>query len=121
MTSEIPDPTMAGFLADHFPPNAVAPFVAALVADTVPCTGELFSVGGGIASRVFLGITPGYLAARDAEAEDYLAHFDDILDVAGFEVPADAMAEVAYRARQLGVALAAPTLGADERADSAVW
>jgi hypothetical protein len=56
MTSDIPDQRFRDFLAERFPPECCAPFVAALVSESVPCSGELFSVGGGVAARVFLAV-----------------------------------------------------------------
>jgi NAD(P)-dependent dehydrogenase (short-subunit alcohol dehydrogenase family) len=111
MTSDIPDERFRDFLAERFPPERCAPFVAALVSESVPCSGELFSVGGGIAARVFLGVTPGWVAPGPATIDDYLSHFADVYAHEGFFVPGDAMAEVAYRSRQLGADLSHPTLG----------
>ena len=47
MTAAIPDPTIVAWLEAWFPPEKVAPFVALLCHDSVPCTGETFVVGGG--------------------------------------------------------------------------
>jgi NAD(P)-dependent dehydrogenase (short-subunit alcohol dehydrogenase family) len=111
MTAGIPDQQFREFLGSHFSPDLVAPFVGALVAEEAPCTGEVFSVGGGIASRLVLGFTPGYRATAVPSIADYLAHFDQICDTDGLEVAESSMQEIAYRARQLDVGEWAPTLG----------
>jgi NAD(P)-dependent dehydrogenase (short-subunit alcohol dehydrogenase family) len=107
MTADIPDPAFVDFLRRHFPPEAAAPFVLALASRDVPCSGELFSVGGGVAARVTLGIVPGAVLGPTASPERWLARFDDVMDLAGQQVPPHAMAEVALRAQQIGAALAA--------------
>jgi NAD(P)-dependent dehydrogenase (short-subunit alcohol dehydrogenase family) len=111
MTAGIPDQQFREFLGAHFSPDLVAPFVGALVADDVPCTGELFSIGGGIASRIVLGFTPGYRPGTAPSIADYLAHFDQICDTDGLVVAESSMYEIAYRARQLDIEGWAPTLG----------
>lgn len=41
-------------------PEAVAPLVAVLVDENCPTNGELFAVGGGLVSRIFVSETAGY-------------------------------------------------------------
>jgi NAD(P)-dependent dehydrogenase (short-subunit alcohol dehydrogenase family) len=108
LTQQIPSATFRGFLEHHFPPSAVAPFVGALLADEVPCSGETFSVGAGIAARVAVATVPGYVAAEPS-VDDYLTHFDRVMATDGMWVPAGSMDEVEARAGQLGVALRNPT------------
>jgi NAD(P)-dependent dehydrogenase (short-subunit alcohol dehydrogenase family) len=110
LTEQIPDDDFRAFLAARFEPAKVAPFVAALLSDDVPCSGEVFSVGAGIAARVVLGTVPGYVSAEPS-IEEYLAHFDEVCDIGGLFVPGNSMEEVAHRAAQLGIDLANPTLG----------
>ncbi len=110
LTQQIPEGSFRSFLASGFDPDLVAPFVGALVSDDVPCTGEVFSVGGGVAARLFLGMARGYRSDQPS-VDDYLAHFDEICDTDGFFIPADSMAEIAYRAEQLDIELDQPTLG----------
>src|SRR5207237_177446 len=57
LTAQVPDDTFRDFLAEHFQPEKVAPFVAALVHESNTINGECFSVGAGRAARVFLGQT----------------------------------------------------------------
>lgn len=105
MTADIPDAAFCKFLAEHFPPERAATFVGALVSEEVPCSGELFSVGGGIAARVAIAFNAGYVGSIDATIDDYLANFDTVRDTCDLIMPAHAMEEVAVRARQLGVPL----------------
>jgi len=111
MTAGIPDDQFCKFLKANFDPELVAPFVGSLVTEEVPCSGEVFSVGGGIASRLVLGFTPGYQAGTTPSIVDYLAHFDQICDTEGLVVANSSMSEIAYRAHQLGVGGWEPTLG----------
>jgi NAD(P)-dependent dehydrogenase (short-subunit alcohol dehydrogenase family) len=110
LTEQVPDEAFRTFLSSSFDPALVAPFVAALVSDEVPCTGEVFTVGGGIAARVFLGMAQGYRAEQPT-AGDFLAHFDEVCDLQGSFHPANSMEEIAYRASQLGIDYASPTMG----------
>jgi NAD(P)-dependent dehydrogenase (short-subunit alcohol dehydrogenase family) len=107
MTADIPDAAFVDFLRQHFPPEAVAPFVLALASREVPCSGELFSVGGGMAARVTLGIVPGAVLGAAASPGAWLSRFDEVMDLAGQQIPPHAMAEVAFRAQQIGAALQA--------------
>jgi hypothetical protein len=108
MTAAIPDTAFRQFLEQHFPADAAAPFVVALCSSGVPCSGELFSVGGGIAARVALGYVPGVVLGAGARPEDYLQHFADVLSERDMRIARTAMDEVSFRAEQLGVALGNP-------------
>jgi NAD(P)-dependent dehydrogenase (short-subunit alcohol dehydrogenase family) len=105
MTADIPDPAFRAFLESNFPPESAAPFVVVLASRGVPCSGELFSVGGGMAARVALGYTPGLVLGADNVADQWLARFDEVLATEGLRIAPHAMDEVAYRAQQLGAAL----------------
>jgi hypothetical protein len=72
-----------------FPPSAVAPLVALLAHEDVPCNGETFDVGGGRFGRVFFGITDGYRGSVDQTLEDVRDHFDEAMDMSHFEVISD--------------------------------
>ena len=106
MTADIPDPAFRSFLATHFQPELAAPFVIALASRDVPCSGELFSVGGGMAARVALGYVPGRVLGASAAPEDWLAQFDGVLSTEGLRVAPHALDEVAFRAQQVGAVLA---------------
>jgi NAD(P)-dependent dehydrogenase (short-subunit alcohol dehydrogenase family) len=72
-------------------PAAVAPMVAYLAHEACDVSGEVFLAGGGRFSRLFLGVTPGYLAPDPAKAsiEDIAANWAAIHDEAGYYVPTD--------------------------------
>jgi len=114
LTAEIPDDGLRTLLAHFFKADHVAPFVAVLADEEVPCTGETFSVGGGRAARVFLGVAPGYLSADPGAATpgEYLANFDRILATEDHVVATGAMDEVVLAARMLGIDAGTPTIGA---------
>jgi hypothetical protein len=107
LTRQIPSARFRDFLEGHFPPSAVAPFVGALLAEEVPCSGETFSVGGGIAARVALATVPGFVAPKPT-VEAYLDNFGRVMGDELF-VPAGSMDEVGFRAHQLGVDLRDPS------------
>jgi NAD(P)-dependent dehydrogenase (short-subunit alcohol dehydrogenase family) len=89
MTAAIPHPPTVDWLEKWFPPEKVSPFVAFLCHESVPCTGETFTVGGGRAAHVVFAHTAGYFEP-DATPESFRDHFDDVmadqdpLDTSGF-------------------------------------
>lgn len=106
MTADIPDPEFRAFLEANFPPERAAPFVVALASRDVPCSGELFSIGGGMAARVVLGYTQGLVLNKYNNADHWLARFESVMDNEGLRIAPHAMDEVSFRANQLGAALA---------------
>jgi NAD(P)-dependent dehydrogenase (short-subunit alcohol dehydrogenase family) len=76
----------AGEFARRFPPSGVAAGVALLAHESVPCTGELFTIGGGRMARIFLGLTEGATAHDPA---DYLRQWDRVFSPARFAVVTD--------------------------------
>jgi NAD(P)-dependent dehydrogenase (short-subunit alcohol dehydrogenase family) len=91
-------------LAPRRTTDAVAVLVAVLASRACPVTGEAYSAGFGRFARVFVGVTPGWVADRvsDLKAEDVLRHFDQIRDLEGFIVPRDQFDEIAAIAEQVG-------------------
>jgi NAD(P)-dependent dehydrogenase (short-subunit alcohol dehydrogenase family) len=83
-----------GDLSDKIDPALVAVAVIALGHPSCDLTGRIISAGGGRVSEVFLGVTPGYFS-EDLTPEGVLAHVEEITDRSRFEVPGDAMEEVA--------------------------
>ena len=89
MTAAIPHPPTVEWLEKWFAPEKVAPFVAYLCHESVPCNGETFTVGGGRAADVVFAHTRGYFDT-DASPESYRDHFDEVmaddepLDTSGF-------------------------------------
>lgn len=100
MTANIPDEAFRGFLEKHFTADKVAPFVVWLASAGVPVSGEIFSVGGGRAARVVLGVAGD---AVGATPEAYAERVDELMDMGAVEFPRDATAEVRLAARGLGL------------------
>jgi NAD(P)-dependent dehydrogenase (short-subunit alcohol dehydrogenase family) len=72
-------------------PAAVAPMVAYLAHEACDVSGEVYVAGGGRFSRLFVGVTPGYLHPDPAKAtvDDVAANWAAIQDETGYYVPAD--------------------------------
>ena len=75
MTEMIQDDEFRNFLELHYPPERVAPLVTWLCHEELPCTGQIFTAGGGRVARVFLGVTPGF-TAEGLTPEALRDHFD---------------------------------------------
>ena len=91
---------LLGPIAEKLAPECVTPLVTYLVSEQCELTHELFSVGGGRFSRVFVGLVPGWNAGPEAavSAEDIAANLDSIRDQEGYIVPtsiADEMGQIA--------------------------
>jgi NAD(P)-dependent dehydrogenase (short-subunit alcohol dehydrogenase family) len=98
-------PEFAPVMEAGFPPERIAPFVAALLTRECPCTGETFVVGGGRAARVVLATVPGITDITDID--DVLNRFDQIMDTGDLYIPPEATAQVLYECQQIGLDLAA--------------
>jgi len=77
-----------------FDPDLVAPVVAYLAHDECAATGEVFSVGGGQVSRLFLARSAGYYS-RELSPELVRDHIDQIRDTTAYTIPADTSEETA--------------------------
>lgn len=73
----------SGEFERRFTADAVAAGVALLCHPALPCSGEMFAVGGGKMSRVFLGMAEGSAAGTP---EGFLADWDRIISPAPFAV-----------------------------------
>ena len=80
MTAEL----MPG-LEEMLRPDKVTPVVVYLAHEDCPVTGEVYSAGGGVVARYFIGLTEGYVN-RDLTAEDVRDHFDQIRDESNYIV-----------------------------------
>jgi len=83
---------LLGPLADLVAPELVMPLALYLVSEPCTLTHEIFSVGGGKYSRVFIGETPGWFAGKGTHptVEDIAEHLDDIRSEDGYTVPGNA-------------------------------
>ena len=77
---------LLGALGDKLAPELISPVVAWLVHEDCEATSELYSVGGGTVSRMFIGLTPGYFDP-DLTTEDVRDHWAEINDEEGYIVP----------------------------------
>jgi NAD(P)-dependent dehydrogenase (short-subunit alcohol dehydrogenase family) len=77
---------LLGPLGDALSPELITPLVAWLVSDECTTTGEVYSAAGGIISRFFIGLTPGYYNPA-LTVEDVRDHWDAIRDPEGYIIP----------------------------------
>jgi NAD(P)-dependent dehydrogenase (short-subunit alcohol dehydrogenase family) len=83
-------------------PARVSPVVAWLAHEACTTTGEVFSIGGGMVARFFLGLTPGFID-DDLDIESVESHMAEICSEDGYEVLRSAGDEFkAMRRRLLG-------------------
>mgnify|MGYP001325693975 CR=1 FL=1 len=75
---------MPGF-EDKLKPELVTPIVVWLAHEECPVTGEIYSAGGGVVARFFIGLTQGYVNDQ-MTVEDVRDHFDQIRDETGYVV-----------------------------------
>jgi NAD(P)-dependent dehydrogenase (short-subunit alcohol dehydrogenase family) len=80
-------------MGEKLDPALVSPLVAYLASEACPVSGEVYSAAGGIISRFFIGLTPGYYNP-ELTAEDVAEHFDEIRAEDGYIVPEDISAEI---------------------------
>jgi NAD(P)-dependent dehydrogenase (short-subunit alcohol dehydrogenase family) len=80
---------LLGPLADSLEPEQVTPLVCYLVSEECDITHEVFSVGGGKFSRIFVAMAPGWAAGKGAKPsiEEVRDHMDEIRNQEGYAVP----------------------------------
>jgi NAD(P)-dependent dehydrogenase (short-subunit alcohol dehydrogenase family) len=90
-------PGLAEFVEEHYPPEHVANASLWLLHPSAEATGETYSVGGGFAARVTVGVGWGW-ADPEATPEDYRRHAAEIraLD-RGIVFPHDGGDELNFR------------------------
>lgn len=71
------------------PPERCGPIVCFLAHESCTVSNEVFDIGGGVVSRIFVGLTKGYLNP-DMTIEDVAANIGQIMDETGYAVPSDA-------------------------------
>ena len=92
--------TLMGDLGPKLKPELVTPVVVWLAHHDCPVTGEVYSAGGGVVARFFIGLTPGYVNAA-LTVEDVRDNFAQIRDETGYVVPANNGEELGKVFRQL--------------------
>jgi NAD(P)-dependent dehydrogenase (short-subunit alcohol dehydrogenase family) len=90
---------LLGDLAAKLEPASVAPAVAYLCSEACQLTGEIWSVGGGSVSRVFVALADGYFKHPDRDGlltiEDVAANLEAIRSEDDYIVPFSAQDEFA--------------------------
>jgi NAD(P)-dependent dehydrogenase (short-subunit alcohol dehydrogenase family) len=85
---------LLGPLVEKLDPGLVSPAVAYLASEECPVTGEVYSVGGGRVSRVFIAEGPGYFK-KDMTLEDVRDNWETIRAEADYVIPTSANSEIA--------------------------
>jgi NAD(P)-dependent dehydrogenase (short-subunit alcohol dehydrogenase family) len=92
---------LMGDLGAKLKPELVTPVVVWLCHEDCPVTGEVYSAGGGVVARFFVGLTQGYVNP-ELTVEDVRDHFEQIRDESGYVVPAHNGDELRKIFKQLG-------------------
>jgi NAD(P)-dependent dehydrogenase (short-subunit alcohol dehydrogenase family) len=96
------DDQLAEILTSLFPARHVAPVVAFLAHEGVPCTGELLHAAGRRTGRIFLAATEGVVSEGDPTPESLCEHFSRIRSTEGFRTPQSVGASMAFSLARLG-------------------
>jgi NAD(P)-dependent dehydrogenase (short-subunit alcohol dehydrogenase family) len=89
---------LLGEVLDYFQPEQVSPAVAYLASEECEYTSELWSVGGGSVSRIFVALTDGYFKHPQSGAisvDDIVANLREIRSEDGYIVPFSSQDEFA--------------------------
>jgi hypothetical protein len=94
---------LLGPLAAAVEPDLVTPLSLYLVSEGCPLTHEIFSVGGGKYSRVFVAETPGWFAGKGVvpTVEDVAEHIGEIRAEDGYSIPGNANDDIALLLKAL--------------------
>jgi hypothetical protein len=96
-----PDQAIREWMKASFAAAEIAPLVAFLAHETVPCSGEVFAVGARRCARIAIVAAPGY--QRDEGAltiEDVAAHWAEVIDIEHAQLMRNSRDESAmYRGR----------------------
>jgi NAD(P)-dependent dehydrogenase (short-subunit alcohol dehydrogenase family) len=102
LTGSLPEGPMKQMFAEHFPPEAVASFVAWLCHPSCPVSGESFSVGGGRAARVVLGENRGVRLDDGADPAAWGSVVEALMATDEVVFPRSMNDEVTWQAHTLG-------------------
>jgi NAD(P)-dependent dehydrogenase (short-subunit alcohol dehydrogenase family) len=80
---------LLGPMASALDPACVSPLVAWLCSEQCDVTHEIYSVGGGRFARIFVGLTPGWIAGKAAvpSIEEIRDHMGRIRDTDRYTIP----------------------------------
>jgi NAD(P)-dependent dehydrogenase (short-subunit alcohol dehydrogenase family) len=87
-------------LEEKLKPELVTPVVVYLCHEECPVTGEIYSAGGGVVARYFVGLTQGYVNTQHT-VEDIRDNFEQIRDETGYMVGSSNGDELKKLFRQL--------------------
>ncbi|HYH50547.1 MAG TPA: SDR family oxidoreductase [Acidimicrobiia bacterium] len=95
---------LLGPMAELVEPELVMPLALYLVSEACELTHEIFSVGGGKYSRVFIGESPGWFAGKGTQptVEDIGEHIDQIRAEESYSVPGSANDDIRLLLAALG-------------------
>jgi NAD(P)-dependent dehydrogenase (short-subunit alcohol dehydrogenase family) len=85
---------LLGPLVEKIAPELVSPVVAYLASEDCSVTGEVYSVGGGRVSRIFIAEAPGYFK-KDLTIEDIRDNWDAIRAESDYIIPTNVNDEFA--------------------------
>jgi hypothetical protein len=85
---------LLGPLVEKLDPGLVSPVVAYLASEECPVTSEIYSVGGGRVSRIFIAEGPGFFK-KDLSLEDVRDNFETIRSEADYVIPTSVNSELA--------------------------
>ena len=97
-------PGLREWLHPHRRIDAVTPLVSYLVSSRCQFSGQAFAVGCGRFARVFVGVSPGWVApeGEDPSTDELADHLGEIVALDGFAVPEDLYDEIELMARRIG-------------------
>ena len=76
------DEAIREWMKASFSASEIAPLVAFLVHDSVPCSGEVFAVGAGRCARIAIVAAPGYQKEEGPlTVEDVASNWDEVIDI----------------------------------------
>jgi NAD(P)-dependent dehydrogenase (short-subunit alcohol dehydrogenase family) len=79
---DYPNEAVRSWMEANFTPEQVAPAVAFLAHEDVPCTGECFAVGAGRVARIAIVGAPGFQRVDgELTIEDVRDHWDTVTDL----------------------------------------
>ena len=84
---------LLGPMGEQLNPEQISPVVAWLAHEDCPVTGEIYSCGGGMVARFFIGLTTG-IFDPNLTVEGMRDRFDEIRDEDGYMVPAETADEL---------------------------
>jgi NAD(P)-dependent dehydrogenase (short-subunit alcohol dehydrogenase family) len=87
-------------LEEKLKPELITPVVVFLAHEDCPVSGEIYSAGGGVVSRFFVGLTQGYVNP-ELTVEDVRDNLDKIRDETDYVVPSNNGAELKKIFKQL--------------------